>query len=181
MPVCCRCNGSGRCRNCSYARSGNNCVDCLLLRRQRCENSCGDQQQGAPENVSAEIVSQTQRTCGAGSTEAKSGEAAMPSVSEENVEPSLPPFAPACPPDGACAWGSCDGPTMNAKITDCYNEVIHWMRNVFRVPSGRAGKAFVCELARLFQGFNLLRRPELSPTPLPLLQTYHTCCSKSHM
>ena len=80
-------------------------------------------------------------------------EAAMPLVSEEIGEPSLLLFPPACPPDGARSWGCCDGPTMNAKITDCYNKVIYWRRIVFRVPSGRAGKALVCELARLFQGF----------------------------
>ena len=106
-------------------------------------------------------------------------EAAMPSVSEEIGEPSLLLFPPACPPDGARSWGCCDGPTMNAKITDCYNEVIHWRRIVFRVPSGRAGKASSVNWPDYFRA--LPKRPELSPTPLLLLQSYHTCCSKSHM
>ena len=29
-------------------------------------------------------------------------------------------------------------------------EVVHWLRNVFEVPQGSAGKGFVGELARLF-------------------------------
>ena len=32
-----------------------------------------------------------------------------------------------------------------------YEEVIHWRRNLFLVPSGASGEAFVSELARLFQ------------------------------
>ena len=38
MPVCCRCNGSGRCRNCSCSKAGKPCVDCLPQRRGRCCN-----------------------------------------------------------------------------------------------------------------------------------------------
>ena len=103
-------------------------------------------------------------------------EAAMPLVSEEIGEPSLLLFPPACLPDGARSWGCCDGPTMNAKITDCYNKVIHWRRIVFRVPSGGAGKASSVNWPDYFRA--LPKRPELSPTPLLLLQSYHTCCSK---
>ena len=31
--------------------------------------------------------------------------------------------------------------------------MVHWRRNLFQVPSGVAGKAFVSELARLFQAY----------------------------
>lgn len=34
-----------------------------------------------------------------------------------------------------------------------YEEVVHWRRNIFQVPSGSAGKSFVLELARLFQAY----------------------------
>ena len=34
-----------------------------------------------------------------------------------------------------------------------YEEVVHWRSNNFLVPYGRAGKSFVCELARLYQAF----------------------------
>ena len=38
MPLCCRCNGSGRCINCHCAKSGKLCVDCLPSRRVGCRN-----------------------------------------------------------------------------------------------------------------------------------------------
>ncbi len=38
-------------------------------------------------------------------------------------------------------------------INSAYEEVILWRRNVFRVPSGKAGKEFVQETARLLQSF----------------------------
>ena len=38
MPVCCRCNGSGRCKACSCVKSGRSCVDCLPSRNGHCSN-----------------------------------------------------------------------------------------------------------------------------------------------
>ena len=38
-------------------------------------------------------------------------------------------------------------------ITDAYDEVLHWRRNIFNVPSGKAGKSFVPELALLFKAY----------------------------
>ena len=34
-----------------------------------------------------------------------------------------------------------------------YSEIVHWRRNVFNVPSGKAGKGFVTELARLIRAY----------------------------
>ena len=39
MPVCCRCNGSGRCMSCSCVKSGRPCVDCLPSREGHCCNN----------------------------------------------------------------------------------------------------------------------------------------------
>ena len=167
MPACCRCNGSGICRNCSCSRSGKNCVDCLPSRKQRCMNTRGHQHQAELDNAMAETDPQAQQALigdgeenrhggtvgdGAGNVEAES-EAEKSSVSEGMGEPTLPPYAPACSPDSAYLWGNLDGPTMCDKVIACYNEVIHWKRNVFRIPSGKVGKAFVSEMAKLFQAF----------------------------
>ena len=39
MPViCCRCNASGRCKNCSCKKAGKECSNCLPCRRGHCEN-----------------------------------------------------------------------------------------------------------------------------------------------
>ena len=37
-PQCCRCNSQGRCRRCSYSRSGVPCSNCAPGRNSRCEN-----------------------------------------------------------------------------------------------------------------------------------------------
>ena len=34
-----------------------------------------------------------------------------------------------------------------------YSEVVHWRRNIFSVPSGKAGRAFVSEMAGLFRSY----------------------------
>ena len=39
MPVCCRCNGSGRCRNCSCSKAGKPCVDCPQRKGRCCNES----------------------------------------------------------------------------------------------------------------------------------------------
>ena len=50
-------------------------------------------------------------------------------------------------------WGECRGELFCEKINTAYDEVMHWRRNVFQVPSGSSGKTFVSELARLFQAY----------------------------
>lgn len=50
-------------------------------------------------------------------------------------------------------WGKNDGNTTCLQLTSCYNELIHWKKNLFRVPLGKVGNAFVCELANLFNAY----------------------------
>lgn len=38
-------------------------------------------------------------------------------------------------------------------ITKAYEEIVHWKRNNFLVPSGKVGKSFIRELARLYQSY----------------------------
>jgi hypothetical protein len=38
-------------------------------------------------------------------------------------------------------------------VNECYDEVVHWQRNVFKVPSGKVGKTFVRELAHILDAF----------------------------
>ena len=35
-------------------------------------------------------------------------------------------------------------------VNGAYEEIVKWRRNIFLLPSGKAGKAFVKELTRLF-------------------------------
>ena len=50
-------------------------------------------------------------------------------------------------------WNSGSGEIFCRKINTVYEEVVHWRRNLFQVPSGNAGKSFVSELARLYQAY----------------------------
>ena len=66
------------------------------------------------------------------------------------------------------------------KIEATFEEAIHWRRNIFQVPSGSTGKAFVAELAQLFQAYadnsSLLESIALKATttmPTLLLQKPH--------
>ena len=70
---------------------------------------------------------------------------------------SSPPYGdlPRHPPlsQPSFMWGGIPGSTFSTCVTCAYDEVVHWRRNLFSVPVGRAGTQFVHELARLFQSF----------------------------
>ena len=50
-------------------------------------------------------------------------------------------------------WGNTNGTEFVKILDDVYAEVIHWRRNCFTVPFGKAGKSFVSELSRLYLAF----------------------------
>ena len=85
----------------------------------------------------------------------------LPSVNDSPADPAVPadpnedpthlPFDALQPPN--FTWGSHNGEVFREKIYSAYEEVVHWRRNLFQVPSGSSGKAFVSELARLFQAY----------------------------
>ena len=68
------------------------------------------------------------------------------SPTTDKTPPAVPITIPDAPPNQQPTnfrWGSLKGVE--------YKEVIHWRQNVFLIPSGSTGKAFVSEIARLFQ------------------------------
>lgn len=46
-----------------------------------------------------------------------------------------------------------DGETFRYTLNGIYDETVHWIRNVFKVPSGKAGTAFVRELSQIFRSY----------------------------
>lgn len=50
-------------------------------------------------------------------------------------------------------WGFLDGSTCVSRISECYDEAIHWKPNIFRLPAGRAEENFVKELTCLFNDY----------------------------
>lgn len=60
-------------------------------------------------------------------------------------------FVPMASPE--FTWGNLDAETFIERVNNAYSRVVHWRRNIFAVPSGNAGSAFVRELARLFNAY----------------------------
>ena len=60
----------------------------------------------------------------------------------------LPPYSPVSTP--TFMWGSYVSSDFVTTMDEVYREAIHWRPNLFKVPNGTAGKAFVSELARMY-------------------------------
>ena len=72
-------------------------------------------------------------------------------ISGCNSCPELPPFHAAAEPN--FTWGELNGDEFKQSIRRAYDEVAHWRRNVFMLPSGKAGKQFVREITSLFTAY----------------------------
>ena len=51
-------------------------------------------------------------------------------------------------------WNDIDGESFSSLVKSCYEKVVQWNRNVFKVPYGKIGISFICEQARLFQAYS---------------------------
>ena len=47
-------------------------------------------------------------------------------------------------------WGDVDGNTFSSLLDQVYDEIVHWRRKIFPLPTGKGGKMFVSELSHLF-------------------------------
>ena len=181
MPVCCRCNGSGRCKACSCVKSRRPCVDCLPSRNGHCSNRGMHTSEAVPSSPSLDTpCSQTcrdnrhtssaiheptqmgldrdsttnvesDRTILDDITMETSTETQIESVAHMSPIRVLPSFQPVSCP--TCTWGNLSGHEFSSAIDGAYSEIVHWRPNLFKVPSGASGKRFVGELARLFEAF----------------------------
>lgn len=81
----------------------------------------------------------------------------QPSAAPVNIEndrptfPTLPTFDRVAKPN--FQWGSLNGEEFTHVIRSAYSEIAHWRRNIFLLPTGKHGKAFVKELTTLFTAF----------------------------
>ena len=51
------------------------------------------------------------------------------------------------------SWNGVSGEDFSAELDQAYSEICCWQRNIFAIPSGASGKAFVSEIARLLGAF----------------------------
>lgn len=72
-------------------------------------------------------------------------------------------------------WGAL---SSSACIDDCYEEAVHWIGNLFKVPSGNAGKNFVKELAKLIRAYTEDSTLQLN-CPYDLFSTSTICFTKA--
>ena len=64
----------------------------------------------------------------------------------------LAEYTPAAEPN--FQWGSLKGEEFRSIIRLAYDEVVHWRRNIFLLPSGKFGKEFIRVLTSLFTAYS---------------------------
>ena len=150
--MCCRCNGKGRCRNCRCVRNGLACVNCLPLRRGRCENITLESIEVSDLSSSdSSSDSDSEDEQGFRTPEILQEDEIVPEPTDEGISITLPTFVQI--EKSQFLWGDCDGETFMSLLNRTYDEVVHRRKNVFRLPSGKFGKMFVSELSRLFNAY----------------------------
>jgi hypothetical protein len=98
----------------------------------------------------------------------------------------VPPFTPLS--HRSFTWGDVDGDSFISSVNSAYEEIVHWRRNVFSIPSGDVGKDFICESTCLFNSLcagNPLEAIALKAiavmTHLLLQKPYHKSKSKENL
>ena len=65
---------------------------------------------------------------------------------QRTIQPNLPEYEMFPTEIKNKTWGSISYESVGDTINGVYDEIVHFRRNIFNVPSGRAGKAFIEEL-----------------------------------
>ena len=65
-------------------------------------------------------------------------------------------------------WGDVPSYEVEASINSMYEQIVHWRKNLFMVPSGAAGKSYIKEVTRLINSWN-----ENSPLKSIALKAVH--------
>ena len=162
MPRCCVCNSVGTCTRCSCVSNDVPCSDCIPGARGRCGNRGvrhvdpgfdpgGGLGRALPSASAAlaSVVCEVGPSLAGGASESSqdpdSGAGDVGgSSSSRGSSSSLGALS--------CAEEN-DHSAFVRMVDSAYEVVVHWRRNLFIVPFGEAGSAFVEELARLIQGF----------------------------
>ena len=116
-------------------QAGRNCLNCFPSHLGQCQN------------VSHPVMQTSNVILNATSLSSVSDGCHFPPI--DIVD--LPSFEPLTAP--SFVWGSLVGPSCNSVIKKCYSTAVHWKTNLFTVPSGKVGEAFVDELSRLFTAY----------------------------
>ena len=74
-------------------------------------------------------------------------------MSNDRTKIDLPPFTTSKSDISKAKWGKLSGTYLVDTVYSSYQSVIKWKRNIFQVPSGKAGKAFIEELSKTIKLF----------------------------
>lgn len=199
--TCCRCNRTGRCRNCSCVKASKHCQSCLPSRLGQCSNyhasspkstttcpgdslttttttsvpqplpsssipsgtavpvtTCSSITSASAHSVSATIPATTPSTTQVTTPDttpvshhSEASHLATHSQNDGMQTSTLPDYLPMANP--TFAWGIYDSASISNAIDRAYKEVVHWRRNLYPVPQGKAGMAFVSELSCLYSAY----------------------------
>ena len=191
---CCRCNGSGLCKNCSCVKAKRACTDCLPGKNNKCCNRPSLNQNmpalSASTAPSLSIdISTTSTTSVPPQTTAPESHNRLSAFQEKDGDiPQLTPTplptslsTPVCLPlprykpvsKASFVWGMYECSAVVHQVDTTFDEAVHWKRNLFKVPQGNAEKLFAQELSRLFSAFATALTMEAlalkAATLLPLL------------
>lgn len=140
--MCCQCNSSGRCVNCSCTKSGSSCVDCLPLCKGHCGNSgCGfvTALNSSPTVHPPAPLHDTTTPPILSPNDVDQVHTIVENIDAGEVSQTfLPNFTKVAEP--SFMWGTPDGPEIVKQIDEAYDIVICWKHNVFHTPFGRVGK-----------------------------------------
>ena len=161
MTQCCRCNGNGRCRGCICAKNNRVCNNCKPRKDKRCENQKlalpsliqdgYPTTQGNEPSPNQNQVLDNERTSIGLDDQNQNVRTVVETENSVLESERLPDFIPVQP--ASFKWEQIEGEAFCQDIQECYNQIVHWRRNLFKVPSGQAGKSFVRELTRMFQSY----------------------------
>ena len=143
MVNCCKCNSTGRCRNCACVKANKKCRGCLPSRLGHCLNVAPASSSDDSSNLSPP-----------GPNSSLSASASVPDTpgtlqaQEPLPDNSVLPIA-----EPNFTWGKKDASSFTKELNESFEMAVHWKRNIFRVPQANIGKPFVDELARLYVAF----------------------------
>lgn len=164
MPArCCLCNGNGRCKSCKCVKVGTACVNCGPATVDRCLNKLPVLPLSTSQSTSSPLsMRHTLSTTVQANINTSQRLPWTPNSigisDDEEPDHVLAQCDRAVRMTGETprlnfSWGELDGTEFACHLDRAYDEIVHWRRNIFSVPSGSEGKEFVHELARLFQAW----------------------------
>ena len=69
------------------------------------------------------------------------------------VEIDIPPMSISNGDLWKAKWGKLSGPEIATSVNKAYKKIVKWRRNIFLLPSGQAGKAFIEEMTKTINFF----------------------------